>query len=91
MTRPTVTPMEARWPSIYDEPKSPKPVPPSKWVPIAEKHNMEVSYRSKCITYTGADDGLFLVEFWGDGFLEKDAGNVVLKVEKMIKNGGKSE
>lgn len=90
MTRSTVTPMQARWPSIYDEPKSPKPVPPSKWVPIAEKYKMEISYRSKCVTYVG-DNELFLVEFWGDGFLEKDTGNVVLKVAKMIKNGGKSE
>ena len=82
-----VAPMEARWPSIYDEPKSPKPVAPSKWVPIAEKYGMEVGFRSKCVTYLG-DSGLFLVEFWGDGFLEKDAGNVVLKVAKMIESGG---
>lgn len=81
--------MEARWPDMFAE-KSPKPITPSKWVPIAEKHKLEVSYRSKCVTYAG-DSGLFIVEFWGDGFLEKDAGNVVLKVAKMIENGGKSE
>ena len=66
---------------------APAPVKASRWVPLAQQHDMSVDFGVKCVSVVGAD----VIVFWGESFAEQDVGAAVLKVAASMKEKAKPD
>lgn len=72
----------SRLPDNFAPKPDPKPISAARWVPLAEKHGLNIDWETKCVGNIG------ITEFWGSSWCEPDVGACVVKVAKMIDSSG---
>lgn len=61
--------------------RKPDPFPASRWMPLAEKYGMTISWQTKCINTS--TEGKFIIEFWGSKALPTIGACVVAIARKI--------